>query len=415
MNILYVTYYYLPCNVIACKRIISMVNTLANAGHSVEIITRHWEEEDNSKTLFNETSKKEIKIIDNVKINYLPFLYNKKQLKQYSLGYKLNVYWGYLIGNFKEVQCIEKNFKPTIVKYCTVNNYDAIIYSCNPFEFINLSYKIFKQNNIPYIIDMRDLISINFHKKNPSLFYHFFKSITFFHIQKKLKNAFAILSVSEPMKTVLDKLSKKNTHVVKNGYTSEIDLIETNKMGIKKFTISFIGNIQSNVDYSIFINAINVLVKNNSTITIQINLIGTNQNYVDDFKNKLHTNIEVVGYNWVPYKEALQIGKESEVLLIFPYLEYTGIYSGKIFDYLGLQRNILACPSDNDVINDLIQTTNAGKCSSDVNEIYTFLQDWYDEWEKTGKLSYHGNQEEINKYSRSNQNKIVLEIINSIK
>jgi hypothetical protein len=75
--------------------------------------------------------------------------------------------------------------------------------------------------------------------------------------------------------------------------------------------------------------------------------------------------------------EALSMTARSHVLYYIGWKGYRGIYSGKIFEYLGLQRNILLAPSDNDVNAALIDETKSGKVADTIEEMVAVLSGWY--------------------------------------
>jgi hypothetical protein len=79
------------------------------------------------------------------------------------------------------------------------------------------------------------------------------------------------------------------------------------------------------------------------------------------------------------------------------------MYSGKIFEYLGSFNNILIAPSDQDVIQQLLNETQAGTCKETSEDVCEQLEQWYSEWKQYGKVLYKGNAEKINNYSREMQ------------
>ncbi|HNO01016.1 MAG TPA: hypothetical protein PKN06_12170, partial [Chitinophagaceae bacterium] len=109
--------------------------------------------------------------------------------------------------------------------------------------------------------------------------------------------------------------------------------------------------------------------------------------------------------------EALSMTARSHVLYYIGWKGYRGIYSGKIFEYLGLQRNILLAPSDNDVNAALIDETKSGKVADTIEEMVAALSGWYQEWKHTGRLQYEGNTAAIKKYTREKQSEILAETI----
>lgn len=85
---------------------------------------------------------------------------------------------------------------------------------------------------------------------------------------------------------------------------------------------------------------------------------------------------------------------------------YKGMYSGKIFEYLGLKKNIIIAPGDNDVIDNLIQKTKSGISANSKEEITSYILSKYNEWKTNPQIKYDGVNTE--QYSRENQNKKII-------
>ena len=99
------------------------------------------------------------------------------------------------------------------------------------------------------------------------------------------------------------------------------------------------------------------------------------------------------------------------LLLILPKVVQKGVYSGKLFEYLGCKRPILATVDKTDVAADLIQKCNAGFVADfdDVQEIEQCIEQAYTLWER--KESLPMNDELIMWHHRKNQVKILNDLI----
>jgi hypothetical protein len=123
-----------------------------------------------------------------------------------------------------------------------------------------------------------------------------------------------------------------------------------------------------------------------------------------NFKNVLITNK-------IERKKAIEIGKKSHILIYAGWKNYKGVYSGKIFEYLGLKNNILIAPKDNGVIDNLLKETKAGISVNTSEEVFYYLQNNYQHWLEYKNIKYYGIPEKINCYTRENQNKKILNFI----
>lgn len=99
--------------------------------------------------------------------------------------------------------------------------------------------------------------------------------------------------------------------------------------------------------------------------------------------------------------EAIRHQQESTALLVllWDHSDAAGIYPGKIFEYLGAKRPILAWSPAGRIIGELLQRTGAGLAVSDTDALKTALTAWFDEFHSTGELAYHSNSEEIERFS----------------
>lgn len=77
-----------------------------------------------------------------------------------------------------------------------------------------------------------------------------------------------------------------------------------------------------------------------------------------------------------------------------------GIYTGKLFEYLGARRPILMLGPKQGVAAELIREANAGTVvdSSNPQEIKEAILKYYREFERTGDVSYSGKEEVIRRY-----------------
>ena len=93
---------------------------------------------------------------------------------------------------------------------------------------------------------------------------------------------------------------------------------------------------------------------------------------------------------------------------------YTGILSGKIFDYLGVKRPILLAPSDNDVIEQLLKYTQAGFVANEPHEVAEKLEELYIKWVKKHVVEYKGIDMKVKEFTRESQAKKLEKFINTI-
>ena len=121
-------------------------------------------------------------------------------------------------------------------------------------------------------------------------------------------------------------------------------------------------------------------------------------------------------YGLVPYSESIQKQMESDILLL---LEWTdnqtkGVYTGKLFEYLGAGKPILAVGPKGGVVDELLRETGAGVLVYNHNETKSVLKEWIALFRQRGFIPYYGRGEIISKYSRRSQAKILAELFDNL-
>lgn len=408
MKILVISYYYPPCNSIASERTNSFVKFLINKGIDIKIITRHWEGDEKKwedYLVTNNTPIKKVKKNDLLEEIFIP--YNKKKSTKFNS--LLNLLRGYPsldidVSQFsKTIDSIVKRWKP---------NY--IFTSAPPLSLANLTYWKARKHKTPYLLDFRDFENdflLNKYKKFP------IKRILFFHlrtrlIKNSLKNAYLISSITPPITDYFLKFNK-NTITVTNGYEPEEFNTVNNSSTVNShnFILSLIGTIYPNQEYDSLHQIFNQFVKYKKDVII--NFIGAKSiSIVDEDIRRVLPNDKINITDRIDRISALKYMNKSNILFYYGWKGHEGIYSGKIFEYLGARKNILIHPSDNDVLEKVIKSTNTGLITDSKRDVIEFLESKYNEWKKSKKLSYYGIEDEIIKYTRQFQ---FLKIYNKIK
>jgi glycosyltransferase involved in cell wall biosynthesis len=171
----------------------------------------------------------------------------------------------------------------------------------------------------------------------------------------------------------------------------------------KTFTISHFGSFNKDRNPFSLWTSLNELAKNNAEFKklLRIQLIGqTDDSIIKSIhKNNLTDNLVLIEH--LPHQQGLIQLSSSQVLLLplndAPNVK--GILPGKMYEYIALQRPILAIgPTDADYAK-IIQETKSGECINfdDVTGIKQTLQRYFDLFLQN-KLKIESNSFE--KYSR---------------
>ena len=79
----------------------------------------------------------------------------------------------------------------------------------------------------------------------------------------------------------------------------------------------------------------------------------------------------------------------------------TGQHSGKLFEYFGAARPILAVGGSRSVLTETLNETAAGTHAFSKEDVRNFLIAAYSDFKATGCVSYHGEQAAIAQYTTS--------------
>lgn len=413
-KILILAYYFPPCNSIGVHRPVSWARYFSEKGYDVTVACRHWSGELNEWQDWLNTSeqnKPEIINRENYKVLYLP--YKKVEYNQLPIISKFSTFYHLAIGNIqRETDAMQ--YLPYLEEFIKNNPFDLIIATAEPYNIINVAYQLHEKFKIPYIGDYRDYEDHFILAKNPKN--SLFKKIEFASInhftRKWLKNARLVTSVCAPIANYLDKLSNKRSIVLTNGYEAALfDKLEKIP-NIQTFQVSVLGTIYPKQSLVEFFEGVQLFIQKINKPKIQFNFIGLES--IPEVAQRVRENMpfeNTVITKRVSRDEALKVGRESHILFYPGFHQYTGFYSGKIFEYLGLKTNILISPGDEAVIDKLMIETKAGKVARDGQQVCDLLVKWYEEWLKNGELRYFGDDEIIAQYSRENQaDKLLKEI-----
>ena len=227
--------------------------------------------------------------------------------------------------------------------------------------------------HIPLLCDIRDLDeqvdNSTYQYKHKSrvlmLFRNIYRLVHLHRRNKVLRKADTITTVS-PWHADFIKQFNQNVHIVYNGFDAKQFYPEN--VRTKQFVISYIGSMfeWQQPAFSKVRQAIREL--NNAQIELQI-----------------HTPQQ----NHVPFNQMGEAIRKSSIMIVLTAPHTHGMLTTKFYEALGCEKPILCVPSDNGSLAELINYTNAGIATDDVEEIKAFILDKYHEWQKNGFTHQH--------------------------
>ena len=227
-----------------------------------------------------------------------------------------------------------------------------------------------------------------------------------------LKDASGISAVSDPIaRMVVGTEVSDNVFVMTNGFDETIyNGIVKENTGVFRF--SLIGSYYIQQDLSILISGLKTFLKDKTPKEFRINLIGLSvHSSVADHIMKEIPNEFIYACDRVGSEEAARFIVNSEVLFQSGWQGYRGIYTTKLFDFIASGNKVLIAPGDDDVIDELVEKTNAGTIVNSTEEFTSTLNEWFYKWKDKGRLHSNLNELAVEKYSRHYNARIFAEKI----
>ena len=307
--------------------------------------------------------------------------------------------------------------KPSVkylTNYLKENPVDLIISTGPPHSMHLIALGLKNKFDFPWIADFRDpWTDIDFYAK-----LRLTALADKIHHKLELKvltKADHVVTVSPGCASDLGKIVNRKIEVINNGY-DPLDYQFTKPEQDKTFTISHFGAFNKDRNPEKLWVVMNEISKNNPEFKklLRIQLIGqTDDSIIDDIrKNNLTENLVLIEH--LAHREGLVLLSKSQVLLLplndAPNVK--GILPGKMFEYMALQRPILALgPTDADYAK-ILKETNSGvsRDFDDIKEIKNTIENFFRLF-KENKLIVESNSFE--KYSRKNLAKQFVNLLKS--
>ena len=371
-KILIISTFYKPIQCVAANRINAFAKYLHEFGYDVTVLTCGYEYNVGENI---EGGIRVIRLINESKGILSPFDTHQKENK--FIHYMKCLY---NIG----IQNISIDSDANWTKIALIKaehlmkeyDFDYILSSALPIgpHIVGMELKK-KYPKIKWIADMRDAIS---EPRGVSCIYKY-------QIRKLEKNILNtcdyLLAVSKPQLELFKAHYEGNDidkfYQIRNGFDF---VFEPNRLKNKKayFSIIYAGSFYgARKPNNFFLALLRVLKKQETNLKVRI--IGNK----DPIEIPLGLRNIVSEESTLPYEAICKEMKNADALLmVTPSCLEKGIYTGKLFDYLGSGTPIIALAPPDDVAGQLIKQANAGyvAANEDVDAIENIIEKAYDDW-----------------------------------
>lgn len=185
-------------------------------------------------------------------------------------------------------------------------------------------------------------------------------------------------------------LNDKSVVTITNGYDeNDFKYIRKSQGKNSKFTIIHNGSCYLNRSPKTFFKAVRNLIENNmiDSKKIKIVFIGSNDKEVMEISKKEICKYDIVcetGY--LSHEESLNLTMNADLLLLIGGIieKQKSVFPGKVFEYLRMQKSILAISPHGSVIEELLEETNSGKSfqETDIIGMENFINEKYNIWDQ---------------------------------
>jgi glycosyltransferase involved in cell wall biosynthesis len=276
---------------------------------------------------------------------------------------------------------------------------DAILSTAPPITTHLIAQKAKLKFACPWIADFRDLWATNLDNPHEPILRLRDRRLE----RSCLGSADVLVTVSHPWAKRLRALyPDKVVEVITNGF-DPADFVYQGAPN-NYFSISYTGQLHAGKrDPTLLFETVRELIAEGCIAPEQLRIAfyGPTEPWMQALIER-HDLLEVVTLHGVVSRsEALQRQRESQVLLLLGWAnpEETGQHTGKLFEYFGSRRPILAVGGVRGVLTEALEETGAGIHALSKLQLRQFLIQSYAEFRESGEVRFRGNPDELMKYT----------------
>lgn len=311
------------------------------------------------------------------------------------------------------------------IAYGRANELDAV-YSSSPKVSSHVAASLIGRSlRIPWIMEFRDLWVHNPWAGSAQIKTHLRMRMDSYLERRLVCRASAIVVVSEGNAAILRQrygnAVGSRIHVVPNGFdrveypTRQARPANREKLAIVHTGIFYGGRR----DISGLLRAIAQLVEQNEVPhdAIEVLAVGDTEYYAQELATRSGLAGCVRSLDRVSLDQSLRYQVESDLLLLVESGEDTqwarGNPTGKVYEYLGAGRPILALVNQEGVAADIVRKMNTGVvvAPQDVKGICRALRKFYGSWQKTGCIEYSPDVSAVAQYEWSRLIELVGDVL----
>lgn len=261
---------------------------------------------------------------------------------------------------------------------------ELMLASSPPPTSLLVAHRLARKFGIPWVADLRDLWIDHPYYDQPA----WRKAIEERLERRVLSSAAGMVTVSEPLAERLKEKYQSQAAVVLNGF-DQADYPESSEVPFNdgQLRILYTGMIYPGKrDPSPLFEALQGLGP--LAERVRVVFYGLFLEGVRPLAARYGVEHLVEVREPVPYKESLKMQTEADVLLLLLWTAPTerGVYTGKLFEYMGARRPILAVGGTGSVAADLIRARRVGFALDEPAQIAAQLKEWLAQKQERGAI-----------------------------
>lgn len=271
----------------------------------------------------------------------------------------LDVFLAGFTLRFTSLSSLEK-FAISLVRK---ERFDTLLVSGEPFYLFRIGSILKEKFDLSWIADYRDDWSTNELQmaKSGGFIRKWIAAIEANYEREWVGTAKAIISVSEPYTKRISDFIGKPGITIQNGFEEELLSLRTNEL-LEDFTLVYSGVLYPSQDINLVLGALEIAFCQNRSFRIIFLGAGFDvkeRRRIDKLVPiKIRHLVSVT--DRLPRNKALEILVKSHAFLGISYGEMKGIPSSKLYEYMGLQKPVLLCASDHDIMEEMLSDSGLG-------------------------------------------------------
>jgi glycosyltransferase involved in cell wall biosynthesis len=274
--------------------------------------------------------------------------------------------------------------------------FDAVWATSDPLTPWALADEAARRAGIPWIADIRDSFNVQRHGS-------WYKRPLFAFQERRLgARADRVVAVTKGVARRLEKGIGQRMDVIYNGFDPTLFPPERPPRS-PRFTLIYAGSLMLPLrNPAPVFRAVELCLRQKwiPAQEIEILFYGSDRRLIDQVFPGATERIPLKVLPRIPHREVLRLLMASSVLLMLDNATEVDILPGKIGDYLGAGRPILAFPNSHGELSDILRSTGTGVALSQVEEIAGQLRQWFTQWKSGDIHAGIRNEGEIERFSR---------------